>query len=76
MEAAKAMIFTDYRGMKVSELNDLRSKLRKEQSSLKVVKNRLMKLVLKAHGLENLSTTSPAHSAYFFRVRSSKPCKR
>ncbi len=56
MEAAKAMIFTDYRGMKVSELNDLRSKLRKEQSSLKVVKNRLMKLVLKAHGLENLSS--------------------
>lgn len=51
---AKAMIFAGYRGLKVSEMTDLRFKLRKGQSSLKVVKNRLMKRVLKENGLENL----------------------
>lgn len=54
LERAKGMIFTEYRGLKVSELNELRSKLRKEGSTLKVVKNRLMKRVLKDQGLDTL----------------------
>ena len=54
LEKAKTIIFTDYRGLKVSEINELRSELRKEESSFKVVKNRLMKRVLKAAGLEHL----------------------
>jgi large subunit ribosomal protein L10 len=56
LEKAKAMIFTEYRGLKVSELNELRSKLRKEGAKLKVVKNRLMKRVLKEHNLEAMSS--------------------
>ena len=54
LEKAKVMLFADYRGLKVREMNELRMKLRKEKSSLKVVKNRLMKRVLKEHGLEAL----------------------
>lgn len=54
LEKAKAMIFADYKGLKVSEMTDLRSRLRKEKSSLKVVKNRLMKRVLKDRGLDSL----------------------
>lgn len=54
LEKAKVMIFADYRGLKVSEVTDLRMKLRKESSSLKVVKNRLMKRVLKDAGLTEL----------------------
>ena len=51
---AKALVFAGYRGLKVSEMTDLRSKLRKGQSTIKVVKNRLMKRVFKEQGLENL----------------------
>lgn len=51
---AKALIFAGYRGLKVSEMTDLRSKLRKGQSTIKVVKNRLMKRVFKDQGLESL----------------------
>lgn len=54
LEKAKAIIFAEYKGLKVSEMTDLRSKLRKEKSSLKVVKNRLMKRVLKDRGLDSL----------------------
>ena len=55
LEAAKVLIFADYRGLRVSEVTELRSKLRKDKSSLKVVKNRLMKRVLKEHGMEGLA---------------------
>jgi len=55
MEKAKVMLFASYRGLKVSEMTELRGKLRKERASLKVVKNRLMKRVLKEHGMEALA---------------------
>lgn len=54
VEKAKALLFAGYRGLKVSEITDLRMKLRKGQSTFKVVKNRLMKRVLKERGLEAL----------------------
>lgn len=53
-EKAKAVIFAGYRGLKVSEITELRTKLRQGKSSLKVVKNRLMKRVLKERGLSDL----------------------
>jgi large subunit ribosomal protein L10 len=55
LEKAKTLIFAEYRGLKVSEMNELRMKLRKEGSLFKVVKNRLMKRVLKDKGLDSLS---------------------
>lgn len=54
-EKAKALIFTAFRGLKVSEITELRRKLRQNQSTLKVVKNRLVKRILKERGLEGLS---------------------
>jgi len=54
LEKAKALIFTEYRGLKVSEMNELRTKLRSENSWFKVVKNRLMKKALKEQGLDSL----------------------
>jgi large subunit ribosomal protein L10 len=53
-EKAKALIFADYRGLKVSELTELRSKLRESGAQMKVVKNRLVKRVLKDRGLSDL----------------------
>lgn len=52
---AKALIFAGYRGLKVSEITDLRMKLKKGESSFKVVKNRLMKRALKEKGMDNLA---------------------
>ena len=54
-EKAKALIFADYRGLKVREMTDLRAKLREGESSMKVVKNRLVKRVLKERGLDDLN---------------------
>ncbi|MBN1648441.1 MAG: 50S ribosomal protein L10 [Spirochaetales bacterium] len=44
----KDFIFTDYRGLTVSQITQLRDKLREQNASLKVVKNRFAKLALKA----------------------------
>lgn len=54
VKKAQVMIFADYRGLKVSEVTELRSKLREGETSFKVVKNRLFKRVLKSEGLEAL----------------------
>lgn len=54
MEKAKALVFAGYRGLRVSEMTDLRARLRKGQSTIKVVKNRLMKRALRERGLEQL----------------------
>ncbi len=54
IKKAQVMIFSDYRGLKVAEITELRSKLRQGESEMKVVKNRLFKRVLKEQGLEAL----------------------
>ncbi len=51
---AKAIIFAGYRGLKVAEITELRHKLRKSASAMKVVKNRLVKRVLEKEGLKDL----------------------
>ena len=51
---AKAVIFTDFRRLKVSEMSALRSQLRKSEAILKVIKNRLIRRVLEKEGLQEL----------------------
>ncbi|MBI2345635.1 MAG: 50S ribosomal protein L10 [Deltaproteobacteria bacterium] len=53
---AKAAIFADFRGMSVTQMTDLRTKMRRTQATLKVVKNRLVKRALTAAKLEELSS--------------------
>lgn len=48
---SKVAIFTDYRGLTVADINQLRRRLREIQSEYHVTKNRLMKLALKEAGL-------------------------
>ncbi|OGQ03972.1 MAG: 50S ribosomal protein L10 [Deltaproteobacteria bacterium RIFCSPLOWO2_12_FULL_44_12] len=55
-QKAKALIFAENKGLKVSEVTELRKKLRVGNSSLKTVKNRLVKRALKdikVEGLDN-----------------------
>ena len=46
-ENIKDIIFTDYRGLTVEQITDLRNKLRAKDSVYKVVKNRYAKIALK-----------------------------
>ena len=47
---AGAVVVTHYLGLTVSDMNDLRGRLRKEGASLKVVKNRLAQKALNGSG--------------------------
>ena len=53
-EKAKALIFSGYRGLRVSEMNELRAKLRLAQGRMQVVKNRMVKRALKEKGIGEL----------------------
>ena len=45
----KLAVMTDYRGLSVAEINDLRRQLREQGISYKVTKNTLLRLALKAN---------------------------
>lgn len=47
LKKAQSVILTNYSGLTVEEITDLRSRCRKENVEYKVIKNRLLKLALK-----------------------------
>lgn len=49
---AKSVIITDYRGLNVAEVTELRRKLREAGVDYKVVKNTLLKIAAKEAGIE------------------------
>lgn len=51
---SNAVILTDYRGLSVADVTQLRRKLQENQGEYHVIKNRLMKLALKQAGLPTL----------------------
>lgn len=51
---SKSIIFADYRGLNVAAITELRGKLSKENSVLKVIKNRLAKRAAKAASVDGL----------------------
>lgn len=55
VEGLKAAVLTNYRGLNVEQLSQLRRRLREEKISYHVVKNTLMKLASKGTDLEKLS---------------------
>ncbi len=52
LKSAKSVVFTDYRGLTVEELDEVRNKLRAEGVELKVVKNTLFQIASKEAGIE------------------------
>lgn len=52
---AEAAILIEYRGLKVSEITELRRKLTGNHTKLKVVKNRLAKLAIAGTAMEGLA---------------------
>ncbi len=63
---AEILIVTQYKGLTVAEISDLRGKVRDAGASFKVTKNRLTKLALKGTSYEELSDmfTGPTAVAY------------
>lgn len=47
LESAKDYIFTNYRGLTVEQISDLRRKLREEDAEYKVVKNRFARIAFR-----------------------------
>jgi len=54
VEQVKAVVLTNYRGLKVGQMDQLRRRLREEKITYSVVKNTLMKLASKGSALEKL----------------------
>ena len=62
----KTVVITEYRGLTVQELGELRKQLRAVSAQYKVVKNRLARLALKAAALEGLGTHLKGPTAVIF----------
>jgi large subunit ribosomal protein L10 len=54
LSKANSVVFTDYKGMTMSQLSDLRNKLREDSAELSVTKNNLIKIALKESSIEVL----------------------
>lgn len=52
LEGVKGAVFADYTGLNVSEIQDLRLKLKESNSQLTVIRRTLFKLALRAAGLD------------------------
>ena len=66
-ENYKNFIFTNYRGMNVQQMTDLRNKLREKEAQFHVIKNRFAKRVFGEYGYEGLDNflVEPTAIAYF-----------
>ena len=53
-EVAKLVLFTDYRGINVTDVTDLRTKVRNANGEYKVIKNNITRRALKECGIEGL----------------------
>lgn len=54
LDKAQSVVITDYKGLTVDEINELRNKLREKEVEYHVVKYTLLKLALKQRGLDNV----------------------
>ena len=64
--SATAMIVSEYRGLRVSELGEIRKSLRKQNVTYHVVKNRLMKIAARDAGMETLGLLLEGPTAVAF----------
>ncbi len=55
LSGARGAVLTDFRGLSVADITELRALLRKSEVEYRVVKNTLAKLAVKDSGLEGLS---------------------
>jgi len=65
-DGAGSVVMTEYSGMTVAEMSELRAKLRESNASIRVVKNRLAKIAMKGRPFEAAGAmlTGPVAIAY------------
>lgn len=63
IDSSKVLVLADYKGLKVSQINDLRGKIKKAGGNLAVAKNTLLKLALKSSRFSPLSPDLETHLA-------------
>jgi large subunit ribosomal protein L10 len=73
IENAKDVIFTDYRGMTVAQLTELRNKLKEEESRFKVIKNNYTLIAFKDLGLPATEEILTGPTALTLIVKDSGP---
>ena len=56
LDGVKTVVLTEYRGLTVQELSELRKQLRAVSAQYKVVKNRLARIAIKSSAFEGLGT--------------------
>ena len=66
LSSSTAMIVSEYRGLKVREIAEIRRSLRKSDVSYRVVKNRLMRIAANESGYDALSPFLEGPSAIAF----------
>ncbi len=66
---AKSIVVTDYRGLTVAEMTDLRTRLRNENVEFKIVKNRLAKIGLQEAGLPAMDEFLKGTTAIAFATK-------
>lgn len=68
-EKAKSIIFTEYKGLSVKDMTDLRSKLRKSNIKYKIAKKTLLRMAANKAGLKEIPreiTEGPISAAFSF----------
>lgn len=63
---AKAVVFTDYKGMTMSQLTELRNKLYDQQATFSVTKNTLLKIALKEAGKPETGFEGPVATLFAY----------
>jgi len=69
LSRAKSIVVSDYRGLTVGEMTDLRNKLRVEGVEMKIVKNRLAKIALRESGLNTMDEHLKGTKALAFGMK-------
>lgn len=69
LSRAKSVVVTDYRGLTVAQMTDLRNRLRKEDVEYKIVKNRLAKIALRESGLDPMDDFLKGTTAIAFGTK-------
>ncbi|MCR4400197.1 MAG: 50S ribosomal protein L10 [Syntrophomonadaceae bacterium] len=69
LQQAQVVLFTDYRGLNVTEMSELRNRLRAAGVELKVYKNTMTRFALKGAGLEHLLPLAEGPNALVFGYR-------
>jgi large subunit ribosomal protein L10 len=69
LSRARSVVVTDYRGLTVAQMTDLRNRLRKEGVEYKIIKNRLARIALRDSGMNTMDDHLKGMTALAFGMK-------